>query len=134
MSANRLRFLIRVNSHYIGYFLYQNLAYIKRFLSFKKKPQKDDQYVYALHGSFIGMSKKFLESKILYLEKSPFLFAEELYLAERCREMGMKVKFLPSVRIEHNEHATTGLFKSVNTVALMQQALVLIEKTFYSKS
>ena len=68
---------------------------------YKKKKYESHQagQIYAGHGSFIILTRRFFElcGKIDY---PVFLFCEEIYLAEMCRKAGLKVLYEPSLIVK----------------------------------
>lgn len=63
--------------------------------------------IYAPHGSFIAFSKEyFLRGGTL--DHLPFLYGEEIMVAETVRKLKLTVLFDPRFRLKHMEHATTG--------------------------
>jgi hypothetical protein len=67
--------------------------------------------VYAPHGSVVPVHRRyFLEGGSL--EHPVFLFGEELTIAERCRQLGLPIMFEPSLRVIHDKHQTTGVWRS----------------------
>jgi hypothetical protein len=85
-----------------------------------------------LHGSFIGITKQFLEKEFKSLEKAPFLFSEEIFLAECCNRSHLKLKYVDKVKLLHNEHATTGIYISKNTRGLLVRSINQIITLFYA--
>jgi GT2 family glycosyltransferase len=63
--------------------------------------------VFAGHGSVVVLTPRFFAAggSCDY----PFaLFGEELWLARECSRLGLEVRYVPSARLRHTEHATTG--------------------------
>lgn len=63
--------------------------------------------IYAGHGSLIILTKQYFKrcGKIDY---PIFLFCEELYLAESCRQAGLTVEYEPSIVVYDKEHVSIG--------------------------
>ena len=113
ISKKRLLFLRFVFSLYPVYYLYQLLAVCKAFLKADGNRAGGKQAVkevYAVHGSFLIMRNKFLYRIRQDLAQAPFLFGEEIFLAELARKYGMSVIFDNNLQVIHQEHATTGLW------------------------
>lgn len=91
-------------------FKYSLLMKLYRRLLYRKVVKRDIDHtprnIYAGHGSFIILTRNYFQrcGKIDY---PPFLFCEEIYLAENCRRNGLAVKYDPSIVIYDNEHAST---------------------------
>lgn len=63
--------------------------------------------VYAPHGSFMLFPRTFFD-RGGSLQHRPFLFAEEITIAERARALGIPVRFEPGLKVLHTEHQATG--------------------------
>jgi hypothetical protein len=79
----------------------------------------------------MAFSSAFLSSSALKLSDAPFLFGEELYVAEVARAIGAKSYFDSRLRVFHKEHATTKTFKSKALVKLLHNSTSRILKEFY---
>jgi GT2 family glycosyltransferase len=95
--------------------VYQLLSVIKnwlriRFGSADKKPSPL-KIIYAPHGSFIIINKRYFEMNG-DLNFPGFLFGEEIFVAESARSLGLNIVYDPSLQLQHNEHMTTGIFWS----------------------
>jgi len=62
--------------------------------------------IYAPHGSFIAFSKEYF-ARGGTLTHAPFLYGEEIMVAETARKLELAVVYDPGFRIRHAEHATT---------------------------
>ena len=67
--------------------------------------------IYAPHGSLMIFSKLYFELGGT-LQHTPFLFGEEITIAERARALGLKVIYCPRIVVEHLEHASVALLPS----------------------
>lgn len=107
--------------------LYTNTFYKK-----KKYESHQPGQIYAGHGSFIILTRRFFElnGKIDY---PVFLFCEEIYLAELCRKAGLKVLYEPSLIVKDTEHASTGKMDHSFYCRCNYEAMQYIIKTFYQK-
>lgn len=101
---------------------------------YKKKKYESHQagQIYAGHGSFIILTRRFFElcGKIDY---PVFLFCEEIYLAEMCRKAGLKVLYEPSLTVKDTEHASTGRMNHGFYCRCNYEAMQYIIKTFYQQ-
>ena len=101
---------------------------------YKKKKYESHQagQIYAGHGSFIILTRRFFElcGKIDY---PVFLFCEEIYLAEMCRKAGLKVLYEPSLIVKDTEHASTGRMNHGFYCRCNYEAMQYIIKSFYQQ-
>lgn len=86
--------------------------------------------IYGGHGSFIILTKRYLESCGV-IDYPVFLFCEEIWLAEKCRKAGLKVMYEPTLVVSDAEHASTGRMKLSYYCHLNEEALAYIIKNFY---
>lgn len=63
--------------------------------------------IYAPHGACVVFSRAFFVSGGR-LEVPFFLYGEEIYVAEMARALGLHVLYDPCLRVQHNEHQSTG--------------------------
>jgi hypothetical protein len=61
-----------------------------------------------------------------------FLFCEEIYLGEQCRENGLKVLYEPTIQVSDAEHASTSTFKRSKYCKLNFKAVSYILDTYYA--
>ena len=78
--------------------------------------------IYAGHGSFLIFSRKFFECGG-HLDDSPFLFGEEITVAENCRRLVLPVIYEPKLRVVHEEHQSIGTRVSRATYGYHRQAV-----------
>lgn len=64
--------------------------------------------IYAPHGSFIAFSREYF-ARGGTLNHAPFLYGEELMVAETARRLGLAVLYDPKLKLKHVEHSTTGI-------------------------
>jgi hypothetical protein len=77
--------------------------------------------VYAPHGSVIPFHRRYFTDGG-DLEHPVFLFNEELTIAEKCRRLGFTVMFEPSLRVVHDRHQTTGVWRSWRVLRAQAEA------------
>lgn len=65
--------------------------------------EKKARRVYALHGSFLLFSRKALKQLGEPFDRRMFLFREEDHLARRAKELGIPMRYTPSIRVLHHE-------------------------------
>lgn len=133
LSKAHLQRLAKVFSNKWSYVLYQTAALIKGKLMAGAGVSESAtiEEVYAIHGSCMVMHRRLLAQPDLFKD-APFLFGEEVYLAEICRREHLKVLFDPACEILHQEHQTTGIYKSAIQRKRLADALLLILKKFHS--
>lgn len=106
-------------------------ALYHRYATHKKRSEIHPAgQIYAGHGSFIILTKAYFEhcGKIDY---PMFLFCEEIYLGEQCRQAGLKVMYAPDLKVSDVEHASTGRMRLSYYCHLNYQALQHIIRTYY---
>ena len=64
------------------------------------------QKIYAPHGAFILFGSRYFQAGGS-LDVGAFLFAEEKYVGETCRRLGIEVTYVPWVEVRHDEHIST---------------------------
>ncbi len=86
--------------------------------------------IYAGHGSFIILTRQYFNhcGKINY---PVFLFCEELYLAEMCMKAGLKVEYVPDIKVIDLEHVSTGKMSHHFYCHCNNEAMQYIMSTFY---
>jgi len=86
--------------------------------------------IYAPHGSFLILSKNYFD-RGGDLDFPEFLFGEEIYIAESVRRLGLKVIYEPALRVNHQEHHSTGLFKSKQVAGYVAASAAYCADTFF---
>ena len=87
--------------------------------------------IYAGHGSFIILTKKYFQQCGI-IDYPIFLFCEEIYLGEQCRKHGLKVVYEPALRVTDAEHASTSTFKRSKYCKYNFEAISYILENYYS--
>lgn len=90
----------------------------------------EGQAIYAGHGSFMLFTKEYFACCGIP-EFPMFLFGEELYFAELCRQQGLSVVYYPSIKIRDQEHASVGKMHRSKKYRYNYDALGYILRTFY---
>ena len=83
--------------------IYHHTAYRRK----KYNTQAEPGTIYAGHGSLIILTKHYLQ-KCGKIDYPIFLFCEELFLAENCRQAGLTVRYEPSIQVNDKEHVSIG--------------------------
>ena len=133
LRKGHLERLPAIYSNNLSYSLYQTAALIKgKILAVASQSASDSiEEVYAIHGSCMVMHRQLLSQTDLFRD-APFLFGEEVYLAEICRREKLSVLFDPACEILHQEHQTTGIYKSAIQRKRLSESILLILKKFHS--
>lgn len=107
-------------------YIYTNTFYLKK----KVRPQYNEMDIYAGHGSFMILTKRFFDfyKEIHY---PIFLFGEELFLAELNRRAGLCVRYIPDLKILDNEHVSTSKMKKRSYYKYNLDSINYILDTFY---
>lgn len=133
MSKGKLRYLRFVYRFYILYVMHQLISLALNFIRGKRSSAKSaPERVYALHGSFLCLNTHFMPLLLSHTDCMPFLYSEELFLAELSLRYGMQMNYLPRYTVFHREHATTQTFKSRKHLRFFVNSLDRINKCFYS--
>lgn len=106
--------------------------YTRTFYKKKKYESHQAGQIYAGHGSFIILTRRFFELSG-NIDYPVFLFCEEIYLAELCRKAGLKVLYEPSLIVKDTEHASTGKMNHSFYCRCNYEAMQYIINTFYQK-
>lgn len=75
-------------------------------------PRSEPLAIYAPHGSFVIFNREYFGLGA-DLNVGSFLYAEEIYVAESCRRLGMKVVWEPALEVLHEEHVSISLSTAV---------------------
>ncbi|GAB2683748.1 glycosyltransferase [Thalassiella azotivora] len=67
--------------------------------------------LYGAHGSFMAFSSRYFSAGGT-LDFPLFLFGEEMFVAEECRRLGLRTRYLPTMRVRHAGHESTGVWRS----------------------
>lgn len=122
VKLNLLRFMFK---HPLLCVLYKQTAYKRKRMQLHSAGD-----VYAGHGSFIILTRLYIE-KCGMIDFPVFLYCEEIYLAEQCRNHGLRVVYDPEIKIIDMEHASTGKMPSRSYFKYNADALKYIIDTFY---
>ncbi|QTA83253.1 Glycosyltransferase II domain-containing protein [Desulfonema limicola] len=105
MLFRKFIFMYRYTSFIYTYLYTTKLKILSKIE--RKNSKATSKRIYAPHGSFIIFNKMYFESGGS-LNYEPFLFGEEVFIAETARSLGLHVKYEPLLSVLHQEHATTG--------------------------
>jgi len=108
--------------------IYTRTAY-QRKKKFAPTPERD---IYAGHGSFMMLTRTFIE-RCARLQYPIFLFSEEIYIAELIRSSALRVRYQPKLTVFDSEHISTGKMKKSFYYQCNEESLSYILKTFYNE-
>lgn len=126
-SAKRLRQLRFLFKYPVLHYLYQRTLYLRK----RAHAQRPAMDIYAGHGSFILLTQAFVRQHP-QLHYPIFLFCEEIYLAELCRNAGLTVRYEPSLVIRDTEHCSTGKMRKAFYYKCNYDAVDHILRTYYA--
>ncbi len=134
VQARRIKLYKFVTSNSFFYFVFTLLHLIKTKLlkSNSKQRLNEAMETYAVHGSFMVFNKSYF-IKGGTISNPTFLFGEELFVAEITRKLGLKTIYEPSLVVNHFQNATTGTFKSSNSVGYLHQSYSYLLETFFAE-
>lgn len=124
----KLYLLTIIHKHPFLLFLIENTIYRRKTL-FQKKCESQ-KVIYSGHGSFIILTKYFIQS-YPRLHYPMFLFGEELFLGELVRQKSMRVVYHPELKIYDSEHVSTSQMPSRFRCKCQYDSLMFILDTFY---
>ncbi len=131
ISKRKLKFLRIMSSGYLIYDLFICYHVLKTKLKGHTTKQATLQTKpYAIHGSFMIFNKSFFE-KGGTIDYPVVLFGEEIFIGEQVLKLQLNMLYEPALQIEHHEHATTGVFKSRETIRYLHESYTYLLKTFF---
>jgi GT2 family glycosyltransferase len=134
MSSRPSRFRMRAYRHifatYWGFAAYSALSDFANRLRQRRVLVEREEAIYAAHGAFLIFSREFF-ARGGSLDHPPFLFGEEITVAERVSSLGLPILFLPQIRIVHEEHASTSRLPGKFHHRLMRDAVVYVADTYF---
>lgn len=86
--------------------------------------------IYAGHGSFMLFTRAFVERNPV-LRFPGFMYGEEIYLAELTRKVGLRVRYIPTLRIANVGNINTGLINQAQKSRWSKESLRAIYKAFF---
>ena len=130
IAKDKLKFFKFVSSSHFLYSLFTVYHLLKNKLSGRANKHQETMKPYAIHGSFMIFNKTFFQ-KGGTINYPCVLFGEELFIAEQALKLNLTMLYEPSLQVEHNEHATTGTFKSKEAVAYLHQSYTFLLNTYF---
>lgn len=127
-----------IYSSLFGYMLVSFTSSTRRWLAsiFRSNfdtqtPLNDSRHIYAPHGAFMLFTKAYFESGG-DLDFKSFLFGEEIYVAEILRKINLKAKYVPEIKIIHDEHQSTSMVGLKGRAAFTKQSSSYLVKEFFN--
>ena len=114
-------------------FKYPLLLKLKQLLMHRYKDVKacPSGIIYAGHGSFIILTKTFFQ-RGGSIDYPMFLYGEEIYLAEECRQRQVRVVYVPEISVRDIGKVSTGKFSSRQYCQYNYQAISYLINRFYA--
>lgn len=136
VSTKKLRTLQLLYSVGITFFIYQFLGDLKvaarKYLHRHSRSitPRSPETIYAPHGAlFIFTDADFFMHLPRY---EPFLFGEELFIAEEARLSNKTIIYCPQLRVLDSCHASTGLLSISRRRTLMKESIDFILRKYHS--
>lgn len=111
------------------YFLYERLYYAKKNKASISQPFSEMD-IYAGHGSCIILTANFFKC-YQQINYPVFLYGEELYFAELILKKGMRVRYVPKIKLCTVGGVSTSKMPTKNFFRYNIEAINYILKTFY---
>ena len=86
--------------------------------------------IYAPHGSIIVFSREFFKRGGT-LDHTPFLFGEEISVAEAARHGNLPVQYVPEIEVIHSEHASIGALPSRRIQGFLRESSAYCADRFF---
>jgi len=134
-KAWRMRLYKWIFHSYWGLVGYTRISDLMRRRDGGKRPESGASpvatHIYAPHGSFMIMGRGFFERGGT-LAHAPFLFGEEITIAEQARRLKMPVVYLPAAKVRHAEHVSTSRLPSRVHHRFVRDSVRFIADTYFS--
>ncbi|HAS6066706.1 TPA: hypothetical protein I7114_08225 [Vibrio vulnificus] len=128
-SKSKVTFLKKIYSNVLTFYIYDFLSNVKSSI-YKKGKCMVDNKIYAPHGAFVIIGKKYFESGA-DLSHPAFLYGEEIIIAERARNVFVDVVYDKKYKILHKEHVSTGKLGSKLKSKCLHDSLSYVLNNFY---
>ncbi len=118
--------------HWLGHWYHTLGTKLRRTRPAAAAPSLAVEEVYAPHGALFALSREYFRRGGT-LEHGAFLFGEEITIAERVQELGLKTVFDPSCRIDHLDSASTAHVRSRRIAKYMHEAATFCFASYFGK-
>lgn len=123
--------------HKIYYKVYFTHLFLAVFLDFVKSILRKristvyhgPRFIFSTHGSFVIFSSTFFKNSG-YIDDRLFLYGEEEFISAIVRLNHMKIKYIPSLKVLHNEHKSTKENSFRKAYKYHRDAYFLIKENF----
>jgi hypothetical protein len=88
------------------------------------------QGIYAGHGSMLAFSSEYF-ARGGNLHHAPFLFGEEISVAENVRRIGLEMIWHPGIDVEHAEHVSVGQLPSRQMHGFLKEATAFCANSYF---
>lgn len=123
-KRSTLKFWLFMYSHPLLYSFYYKYVY-----SLRNKKQIDNNEksgeIYLAHGSFIILTREYFK-RCGMIDYPIFLYCEELYIAELCRDNNLKTVYNPAIKVTDIDHVSTSQLKFKNYCRYNYEAITYI--------
>lgn len=133
-TAVRMHFLKWVFRFRASCFVYQMAGLLKSLIKRRhasSMPTSVARDIYAAHGSFMIFSRSYFEGGGDFSHK-PFLFGEEVTVAEVCRRLTLKIRYEPGLVVSHAEHGTMGWIPNWAMLDFQREASAFCADAYFS--
>lgn len=121
-------------SNILFYSLYNIMALCKNKIIYKnldgKRKCEEGETIYLPYGACFYINQLFFMQGGT-INYPLFLFGEELFLAEQCRELGLAIKYVPRIKYINYEHVSTSRLKSSFVAKCDYNAITYILDRYY---
>jgi len=89
-----------------------------------------DRQIYAPHGALMILSREFFRRGGT-LEHPPFLFNEEITIAEQARRLSLPVVYCPAITVSHEQHASVSRIPSRRHHEFVSSAAAYVADAYF---
>lgn len=131
-SAKYMTFWSFILSSYITAWSFNKLISIKKLIHFKKHATKENynNNVYGTHGSVFILNKSFF-NRGGTLGDLPFLYGEEIYIAEQILSLNGRCIYVDDLKFSHNSSSTLGKKYTYFKFKCICEAHAFLSKRYY---
>lgn len=131
-SRARMHFYKVCFAPYLGFVCFQLLHRLKAKLRGPRagKGPLETANIYAPHGAFVILSNVLAYRNGVF-DHGPFLYGEELTLAERARDADLAVRFQPAINVMHTGRASTSSLPSKTYHAFVRDAAKYVAEAYF---
>jgi GT2 family glycosyltransferase len=118
-------------NNYLFAFILNSLVFFRKRISRKVSAKVDEREreILSPHGSFIVFNRTFFDAGG-FIDNKLFLYGEEESISAQAKNLKLRIGFVPSLKILHNEHTTTKKGLSYNIFSYQRSAHIYISKKY----